>query len=94
MNIDFTQLQEARRVIVEQGGRFEADRLRWVKRFEYIEATKCDKDGCHGLEGVSPEEAGHTAPFMLRIDRFHPGDFPCAKCGSTGWVSISEGEEA
>lgn len=80
----------ARQLIEEQGGRYKAHRLLFLRQTEKVQHRPCDAPGCHGLEGVDPHEAGYTAPFYENVDRLHPGNFPCSACGSTGLVPVPD----
>lgn len=75
-----------RQAIIDQGGRYRSARLRFFKETRYVPHVACSAAGCHGVEGVNPREAGMTTRLFEGIDRLHPGDFPCAVCGSTGIV--------
>jgi hypothetical protein len=89
---------EVRRQIVRQGGRYLQARLRYLQVLCCGPTQPCPVRGCHGTEGVCPRELNQSfqimsvadAPFMSRIDRLHPGDFPCSYCGSTGLVPTKE----
>ena len=82
-----------RRTILKQGGRYTGERLRYLMQTLRVPTQPCRAPGCHGIEGVCPAEwhkarlgPHQLAPFLVGIERLHPGDFPCAVCGSTGFI--------